>query len=209
MSFLSEHSEVYLQSISHPLTNELCNGTLPDQKLYTYLTQDLKYFQVGLRLFGRALSLCDDEAAAIVLAKQIGFIAGDENTYFHETLAELSQTCTSDGNTLPAVVKYNDYMKQLTQSGTYAELVTLLYVMEKVYLGWAELNVNEGKVPENLSPKYQGWIDLHYGDAFSKWVQFLYNEVQRVSNKENSPAMEAVFRTTLQYEVDFFSECYE
>ena len=46
----------------HPLTNELCHGTLPDYKLYTYLVQDLKFFRTA-RDFQAALTHCDDKDA--------------------------------------------------------------------------------------------------------------------------------------------------
>ena len=69
---LKEHNDIYQKSISHPLTNELCQGTVEDYRLYTYLHQDLKFFQVGFNLFGKTLAYCDYQNAAIRLGKQIG-----------------------------------------------------------------------------------------------------------------------------------------
>lgn len=216
---LELHQDLFLQSISHPLTNELCEGLLADFKLFTYLNQDLKFFQIGLNLFGKTLAYCDDSKSAIILGKQIGFISTDENDYFTRALKELEQNDLTNvlnlknNKTLilPKVQQYIDYLQYLTfESNSYVEIITFMYTMEKVYLGWAEYNVAQKTIPSNLPYKYQEWINLHYGPDFSKWVQFLQNEVERVvKTKEDFIICEKSFVKSLELEIDFFQACYD
>lgn len=219
---LLKYNDKFQTSISHPLTLELCKGTLPNYKLFTYLVQDLKYFQIGMNIFGKTLSLCDNTESSNILGKQIGFISNDENDYFSKCLKQLrsenlqelkqnsSQMLQEDAIELPAVKKYIDYMKELNlNSKSYVEMITFLYVMEQVYLGWANYNFENGNVKENLEYKYNEWIVLHSGKEFSLWTLFLKNEVDRVAHSDEEMALcEATFVKTLDLEIEFFDECY-
>lgn len=220
---LAMHHSVYTESITHPLTNELCQGTLPDYKLFTYLTQDLKFFQVGLNLFGKTLALCDDAKAAITLGKQIGFVSNDENDYFFKCLDQLKtenlvelklkvpRMLQEDSITLPQVQSYIDLLNYLVfECNSYVEVITFMYVMEEVYLGWANYHLEKGTIPKDLAYKYHEWIILHSGEAFTGWVQFLKNEVNRVVTTEDAKKKsEQIFLQTLTLEIDFFGACYD
>ncbi|RLV91596.1 Protein PET18 [Spathaspora sp. JA1] len=219
---LEKYSNLYTESITQPLTNELCNGTLSDHRLFTYLTQDLKFFQIGLNLLGKTLAYCDDPNAAIVLGKQIGFLSHDENDYFFKSLSQIktenlpllqekvSDMLLPEPITLPQVESYINLLKYMTyESASYIELITFTYVMEKVYLGWADYNLDNGLVKPNLEYKHQEWIDLHSGVAFTKWVEFLKNEVDRVvKTKEDELVCEEMFVKSIKQEISFFEGCY-
>ncbi|KAG7666342.1 uncharacterized protein J8A68_000111 [[Candida] subhashii] len=220
---LEKHSDLFTESITHPLTNELCDGTLADYRLFTYLTQDLKFFQIGLNLLGKTLSLCDNPEAAITLAKQIGFLSNDENDYFFKALSEIKETnlqevqskaskmLGDDPITLPEVNNYINLLKYLTfESDSYIELITFTYVMEKVYLGWAQYNIDKNLIPRDLGYKHQEWINLHSGEAFTNWVEFLKGEVERVvKTPEDEELCEETFVKSMQQEVSFFKDCYD
>ncbi|KAK6198606.1 transcription regulator [Scheffersomyces amazonensis] len=220
-TLIAKYEEKFTESISHPLTNELCQGTLPDYKLFTYLVQDLKFFNIGLNLFGKVLALCDDPQPSIVLGKQIGFVSNDENDYFYKCLSELKEESLDDiktkvspmleepALTLPAVQKYLDFLNYLIfDCQSYVELITTMYVLEKVYLGWVEYN--EHRIPSDLPYKHSEWIKLHGGPDFTKWVQFLKDEVIRVTKTdEDRKISEQAFVAALQHEIEFFNACYE
>lgn len=216
---LEKYGSVYKKATQHELTNKLCEGTLPDEILFTYLVQDLKYFKIGLNFFGKTLSLCDDLSAMITLGKQIGFVSTLENDYFDTCIAELgsspevmakvpSMTKADHPNTLPEVKKYIDYVKYLVHDcKSYPELVSALFVMEQVYLGWAQYNLVRNTVPSDLPYKYKEWINLHSGRDFTTWTNFLRSEVDRVGVSDMA-GCEAAFKTTLELEVSFFDACY-
>lgn len=228
MSFVSRLKEKFHdkleKSSSHALTNELCDGTLPDYKLYTYLVQDLKYFQDGLNTFGNALTHCDKPESAIVLAKQIGFLANDENTYFHRTLAQLREESQSELKrhvpamletpppSLPEVQQYLQFLSYLAHEAKgYDEIITAIYVMELVYLYWAERHLKGNRATiEGLQYKHQEWVNLHSGPAFSAWVDFLAGEVDRAAaSSKLQQKIEELFEKTLNLEIAFFDACYQ
>jgi thiaminase len=221
---LLKHAEKFYSSITHPLTNELCDGSLPDYKLYTFLVQDLKFFQTWLNVMGKAISLCKNSESTIILAKQIGYVAGRENDYFDITMEQLKQTSydqlhdnipsmlTSCPNRLPEVQAYIDTMEKLVaESISYCEIVTFLFVMEKVYLGWADYNLQQDRKTENLEYKHKEWISLHSGKEFEGWVQFLADEVERSASEVSEDEWEKcehIFEKTIDQEIDFFQSCF-
>lgn len=228
MSFVGNLLEKFHEKVekasSHALTNELCDGSLPDFKLYTYLVQDLKYFQDGLNMFGNALTHCDKPDSAIVLGKQIGFLANDENTYFHRSLAQIKQESKSDLElrvpamlekvppALPEVQQYLQFLNYLAhEAKSYGEIVISIYVMEVVYLKWAEKHLKRDRaIVEALQYKHKEWVDLHSGEAFSAWVEFLAGEVERAALiSDQQEKMEELFEKTLDLEISFFDACYK
>lgn len=219
---LQKYATTLAKATHHNLTNELCQGTLPDWKLFTYLVQDLKYFELGLNLMGNALARCTCPASAVALGKQIGFLANNENTYFHTCLSQLRETSHSDLQSrvrhmlesvppvLPEVQKYLETLAYLVHSQSYEEIITLIYVMEKVYLGWAEYNLaKEDSVILTLPYKHKEWVDLHSGPEFSEWVKFLGREIDRVArSNELKHKIDHMFKLVVELEIDFFDGCY-
>lgn len=207
-SLLAKYQETFQKATEHQLTRELCLGTLQDAKLYTYLAQDLQFFETGLRLICKVTSLAPSVDSLIVLAKKIGFFANDENTYFRDALDLLKPAVDGSrreflaSEQIGSIRNYVGFLVEMTrdQNYSYAQLVTYLWCAEEVYWKWAHDLPRAG----NLHWKYQTWIDLHDGEHFQVWCEFLRNEVNRYSLEE----VESVFQKTLQLEFEFFEECY-
>ena len=107
---------------------------------------------------------------------------------------------------LPKVQQYIDYLQYLTfESNSYVEIITFMYTMEKYILVGRSIMLLK-TIPSNLPYKYQEWINLHYGPDFSKWVQFLQNEVERVvKTKEDFIICEKSFVKSLELKLIFSS----
>lgn len=84
-----------------------------------------------------------------------------------------------------------------------------MYLMEQVYLGWADFHILKGNVREDLPYKYKEWIILHGGDKFTSWVEFLKREVNRaVVSQDDRSLCEEAFLMALNLEIAFFDSCY-
>ncbi|GMM49102.1 Pet18 protein [Starmerella bacillaris] len=212
------HHEFKLAS-THRFTQELCDGTLPDRILYTYLKQDLKFFLVVMRFISRTMSVCDDDDALITLGKQVGFFCNDENNYFRDTLAELEENNNDlpeamrkePADELPRVTAYLKHFEEWTgPNADYVTNITALYMAELSYLMWAENQGGSEEKVSKLKPKHKGWIDLHRGVGFSKWVDFLGAEVERLIKKDpkNKETVHKIVKLALGFEYEFFEECY-
>lgn len=207
-TLLSNYQDLFKKTTEHPLTKELCQGTLNDRTLYVYLAQDVQFFETGLRLICKITSLAPTTESLITLAKKTGFFANDENTYFQDAL-ELLQPSVQENEReslknekLGNIKNYVDFLEEMTKDSkyTYAELITYLWVAEEVYWTWAR----DSPRADNLHWKYQTWIDLHDGEHFQVWVEFLRDEVNNYTVKE----VQDMFKKVLQMEYNFFQTSY-
>lgn len=205
-TLLETHNDEFHTSVSHPLAAEWCLGTLSNRRLWTYVNQDLLFFTTSLPVLGQAMRLCDSPELVIVLGKQIGFLANDENDYFYDILNELKKqgVVGPDKLVLPEVQEYLDYLQEILRSNSYAEVITFLWIMEKVYLEWPKLNPRGA----NLSYRFQKWLDLHEGPDFERWVDFLDKEVNRVA-LDNKQICQQTFTRAVKLETNFFAACYD
>lgn len=205
---LAKNEALFKKATEHNLTKELCQGTLKDRTLYIYLAQDVQFFETGLRLLCKLTSLAPSTFSLITLAKKIGFFASDENTYFENALKLLGGSVAEEqreafkAQKIGDIKSYVDFLEEMTNSTkyTYAELVTYLWVAEQVYWTWAR----DSPRKENLHRKYQTWIDLHDGEHFQVWCEFLRDEVNKYSVAE----VEEMFKKVLQMEYEFFETSY-
>lgn len=203
---LKNYKGIIDKAAKHPLAKEICDGTLSDRCLYVYLSQDLLFFQSALRFSCRATSLSPDESL-LRRAKQIGFFANDENDYFQKCLelvgADLNTKERERYTTtrLPVTDKFIKYMETiLNNEKSYSKFVAFGYASELVYLLWPKYFEKRA----GIHWKYQRWIDLHQGQQFEDWCQFLTCEIDKCDYEEICN----VFKDVIQLEYDFFEACY-
>lgn len=202
---------------NHPFVRELCNGTLDDTVLFTYLTQDLKFFNLSLRLLARGTSMCTDPTALITLGKQIGYFSASEATYFDLTLTELRakpeklapSMLKNPSETLPEVHEFLSFLEENMNSDSYTEIITCFFIFEFIYLEWAQRHGSNATEIAKLPYKHKEWVYLHLGPHFERWVNFLGSEVARVTEdiKEREKA-ERIAARVLDLECMFFDACY-
>lgn len=206
-SLLAKYADLFQKTTTHQLTKELCQGTLADRTLFIYLAQDLQFFEEGLRLMCKISSLAPAPESLLVLARKIGFFASDENGYFRDALKLLEPQVDETSmhwlkNRLPQVESYVGQLISMTRESNwkYPQLITYLWCAEIVYWKWAH------HLPKssNLHWKYQTWIDLHDGQHFQEWCDFLRDEVNQFPLKEVEPT----FEKFLKLEYEFFESCY-
>ncbi|QLG70789.1 hypothetical protein HG535_0A07310 [Zygotorulaspora mrakii] len=208
-SLVLKYKDLFRKTTQHPLTNELCLGTLPDRILYVYLAQDLQFFESGLRGMCNAASMTPDTNSLLTLSKQIGHFANAENDYFHECLSEIKSSVTDEEQKyystqyLPEVKVYMDFLiekRSDRKKYAYPQLVAAMWIAELVYWTWA----HDSPRAKGLHWKYQTWIDLHDGEKFETWLRFLKEEVDKLKAAD----IEDMFKKTLELEYDFFQSCY-
>lgn len=136
------------------------------------------------------------------------FFSNDENSYFHDCLELLAPSLTKeerdnfDNKAIPGVDAYINFLDELRRDAsiTWPSLVTSLWVAEELYWRWAR---DTPRAP-GLHWKYQKWIDLHDGEHFQTWCEFLKAEVDKFPVEE----VESIFVKVSQFEFEFFESCY-
>ena len=189
------HAEVWDAAVGHRFVDELGAGTVDDAVLARYLAQDALFLDAFVALLGAAVAAADRPGPRMVVARQLGLVAGDEDDYFTRALARLGVTASAT----PAAptAGFLAVMDDARRSADYPTVMTVLLVAAWLYLDWAE---RLGDAPSDWL--YAEWIELHRGPAFAAWVGFLRDEVDQVG------ADESAFARAVELELAFFEAAY-
>ena len=204
-------SRQWAEAVDHRFVRELFAGTVDDAVMRDYLVQDYQFFESFLSMLGACVAHADELDAKLWFARQLGMLAADEDTYFVDSFAELG--VRPDGYRDPELTAptagFRDLMGESVASASYPQLLIVLVVAEWLYLDWAESQ--EARPSRQV---HRGWIDLHRGDAFHGWVQFLVDELERVfpTDDDQGSDAETLSRTwhqAVDLERAFFDNVYE
>ncbi|MCT1828721.1 TenA family protein [Brevibacterium luteolum] len=173
-------------AVGHRFVDELFAGTIDDAVLAGYLVQDYQFFDAFLSMLGGCVAHADRLDSKLRFAAQLGMLATDEDGYFQQAFTQLGVTEDDWRNSQlsRAAAGFQAEMYDAVAQAEYADLLVMLVIAEWLYLDWGE---RDAPLPERYV--HSEWIELHRGEAFSSWCQFLVDELNRVW-----PAAEAAGR---------------
>jgi thiaminase/transcriptional activator TenA len=179
-------------AVTHPFVAGLFAGTLPVPKMRAYLVQDYQFVDSFVALMGAAVAVADSTEARMVIARQLGLVAAEENTYFRRSFDALG--VADDERTqpglLPPTASFIALMNEAAGTRDYAACLAVLTVAEWLYLDWAS------RAPDPLpaDPIAREWIELHDNPQFAAWVAFLRAELDRLIPALAPPASDRCVR---------------
>jgi thiaminase/transcriptional activator TenA len=192
-------------AVEHRFVDELWAGTVDPAVLRRYLVQDFQFCDAFLALMGGAVAACDDAAARVVHARQVGLVAGDEHDFFHAAFDTLGVPAADRVSPTPAAPTrgFTALMDSAREEAGYPEILAVLLVAEWLYLDWA---TRDQEPPAD--PIAREWIDLHRGPAFEAWVGFLRAELDRVAPEADVERVGRRFAEAVELERAFFDAAY-
>ena len=196
----------------HRFVSELFAGTVDDAVMAKYLVQDYQFFDDFLSMLGASVAHADTIAAKLRFAQQLGFLAADEDSYFLRAFAEVGVEPAdyTDPQLTEVTAGFRDVMREAVAAASYSDVLVVLVIAEWLYLEWGE---QDRAMPSR--DLHTGWIDLHRGEAFTAWVQFLVDELERVYPRGDDAASAAarqrladLWQRAVGLERAFFDEAY-
>ncbi|WP_098730426.1 TenA family protein [Brevibacterium epidermidis] len=137
------------------------------------------------------------------------FAGSIDDTVMRDYLVQDYQFFESFLSMLGACAAHADELDAKLRFARQLGMLIVLVVAEWLYLDWAESR-------EDMPPRqvHRGWIDLHRGEAFHGWVQFLVDELERVFPEEEDQSSEAetltyVWQRAVDLECAFFDDVYD
>ena len=193
------NTEDWYDAINSRFVSELLDDTLPESILKAYLIQDFKFYNNGM--MARLIKLAPRQETKDMLAAQSQWFADNEATYFEHFLEayHVSQEEYDATEPTPANKEYGAYLDSLSDK-SWPELITAICCMEWLYLAWAKRTVDADVIQQ--VPAHKGWVDLHEGAHFRKWVGDLISLVNEYCSIDGPEA--EVFRTIVHLERRFF-----
>lgn len=201
-------SATWAAAVGHRFVDQLWAGTVGDDVLACYLTQDLQFLDGFVALLGAAVASSDLSESRLVHARQLGLVAGDEDDYFTRALDRLgvSGPARRSPELLPPTRGFRELMDDARRSAEHGVVLTVLLVAEWLYADWA---ARDAPLPPQW--RHAEWIELHRGPAFTAWVAFLRDEVDRVGDQASPDArarMSEAFGRAVELELAFFDAAY-
>lgn len=201
-----ENQAAWSASVRHRFVSELCDGSISDRAMASYLTQDHQFLDSFLMLLGAAMATADSLAARLRLGRSAGFVSGEENTYFLRAFATLGLG-EAERDSLPDSVPtagFKQLMQEAAASRSYVSALAVLCVAEWLYLDWASQAARP--LPPNFV--HHEWITLHDNPDFREFVAFLRRELDRVGPHDAEIARD-FFSRAIKLEEAFLNAAYE
>ena len=204
---LKRSQDDWQSAVYHRFVKELFEGTIENKVLKEYLIQDYHFFDAFLSMLGACVAHADKLDSKLRFAKQLGFLEADEDGYFLKAFKELkvSEKDYLEATLHPVTKDFQKLMYSAVDSSDYAQLLVMLVIAEGLYLDWGSKDL---PLPESYL--HQEWINLHKGPFFAEWVQFLVDELNRVTrDREDLTEFQERWNQAVTLELAFFDIGYD
>ncbi|MCM3567259.1 thiaminase II [Neobacillus mesonae] len=214
MSFSAElrkEAEPIFQAIfDHPFVQGIANGKLEKEQLIHYVKQDFEYLNSFIRIYGIAVSKCDNREDMEMFNQQIAFILNSEIHPHHNfcQAAGVSYEELQGYSLSPSSHHYIRHMLTVAHEGSLAEILAVLLPCPWTYWEIGKKLIQEVN-PDPSHPFYE-WIHF-YGnrpDGTQKFCKRLDELVQDASEKEKAK-MKEHFLLSCQLEYLFWDMAFK
>lgn len=208
--WLRERNEpVWSQVVGHRFTRELADDRLDDAVFRRYLVQDYSFLDRFVSLLGFTIGRAPDLAERLRLSHFLAAVTSEENSYFQrsfDTLGVVERDRTAP-QLKPPTRDFHEIMREASEAGGYEEALAVLVVAEWSYLGWA--TAVKDRTPSRFY--LREWIELHSGDDFRDFVDWLRGQLDAHGPALPAGRLEAVarlFARAVRLEKAFFDAAY-
>ena len=211
---LRENSgRIWSDATDHPFITELGDGSLPEDKFRRYFLQDYVFVNQLAKVGGLAIAKAPDLVAARPFGDFLSMLLGAEDSLFLDAF-EVMQVPESEyrnATPLSTTDAFSNYLVGLASAGTYADICCAMYVVEGVYLDWADrldgANARPADSGHPLAGIYQQWIDIHTDASLGAFVRFLESQVNS-ANPSRLADFQVIFNQVARYEFAFWEMAY-
>jgi len=208
---IAVNAATWTAAVDSRFVDELLAGTVADEVLARYLVQDYQFCDPFTALLGQGCASAPALPERLVFARQLGMFADDENTYFVDSFNALGVSPADRAEPLrhPATVAFDAVMREALASRSYARVLAVLVVAERLYLDWATRPDADDLAATR--PEHVGWVDLHRGPAFTAWVAWLSEQLDTHAPADPAElaAVEDIFSRAVACERAFFAAAYD
>ena len=204
---------LWTDATDHPFITELGDGSLPDHKFRRYFVQDYVFVNQLAKVAGLAVAKAPDLNAARPFGGFLSMLLGAEDSLFLGAfdIMKVPEHEFRNATPLPTTDAFSNYLVGLASAGTFADICCAMYVVEGVYLDWADRldgeNTRPGDSGYPLGGIYQQWVDIHTDSSLGPFVRFLASQVNSAS-PSRSPGFQVIFDQVARYEIAFWEMAY-
>jgi len=197
---------VWEATLSHPMVEQLGEGTLDEEPFRYWVRQDYVYLVEYSRVFAHGVASAPDLERMGTFAELLDETINTEMDLHRSYAAEFGITASELEATEPSPTTraYTDFLVRVSAEGTFGDLVAALLPCM-----WG-FNVTGKRLAERGRPDHEGyaeWIDTYAGEEFSElteWCKGLMESVWADATAAERDRYRDLFETSARYEYRFW-----
>ncbi|KMK78008.1 thiaminase II [Alkalihalobacillus pseudalcaliphilus] len=207
-----EADPVFEAIFEHPFIRGIAKGDVPKEALIHYVEQDYEYLSTFCRIYGLAVSKCEERHDMAFFQEQIGFVLNDE-VHPHNNFCQVAGVQYEDlqkAPLAPTAHHYTRHMLEAAQSGTLGETLAALAPCPWTYY---EIGV---RLVEEINPgpehPFYDWIQFYANAEVTQIVETFIEKIdqqaEQASESEKTKMLDH-FIKSCQLEHQFWTMAYE
>ncbi|WP_018924518.1 thiaminase II [Salsuginibacillus kocurii] len=207
-----ESDPIFEAIFAHPFVQGIAEGTVPKESLIHYVKQDYEYLSTFCRIYGLAISKCDQREDMAFFQEQIAFVLNDE-VHPHNNFCEVAGVTYKDlqaSPLAPTAHHYTRHMLEAAHNGSLGETLTALAPCPWTYYEIGLRLMEEVKPDENHP--FNEWIRFYATEEVKDIVNNFKEKIDRsaeLAGESERERMRDHFLKSCQLEHQFWTMAYE
>ncbi|MWV45420.1 thiaminase II [Paenibacillus sp. HJL G12] len=194
----------------HPFVRGIADGTLRKEQLIHYVKQDFEYLNAYIRIYGMAISKCDDRDTMALFNEQISFILHSE-THPHQNFCEVAGVTYEEMQSFPLAPSAHHYIRHMLNAAHEGNMEDIIAALLPCPWTYAEIGK---RLLEEVKPsrthKFYDWMHF-YGDrefGITEQMRLLLDKWAEPLSPERKRRLKEHYLTSCQLEYMFWDMAY-
>jgi len=204
---LAEHQGVWQAMQQHPFVTAIEQGTLPERVFNQYLVFEGDFVATAIAIFSYAVIKAPDIRHQRWLIGVLDALANEQIAYFERVMRERNIQPQDYLHSTPDVQRFSQGMLDSAETGSYAEILTLMFGAEWMYYHWCQ-RVSQSAIAD---ADIKEWVAMHAEKTFIDQASWLKAELDGLAvslDETQLQRLSALYGDVLQWEIDFHSAAF-
>lgn len=215
MSFTSDLEDVaepiWEAIVTHPMVEELGNGTLDEGPFRYWVKQDYIYLIEYARVFAYGAAKAPTLDRMGTFAELLSSTINTEMDLHREYAVEfgISEAELEATEPSPTTRAYTDFLVRVAATGTFGDLVAALL---PCMWGFNETGKRLAEKGLPADDRYAEWVEMYAGEEFTEltaWCKELMDDVAEGTTENEHERFRTLFRTSGRYEYRFWDAAWQ
>lgn len=204
---LSQNQGVWQAMQQHRFVTDIEQGILPTKVFNQYLVFEGDFVATAIEIFSYAVIKAPDITHRRWLIGVLDALANEQIAYFERVMAHRDVTPESYLRGAPEVYRFSQGMLRVAETGSYAQILTLMFGAEWMYYHWCK-RVSQAEIAD---ADVKEWVVMHAEATFinqASWLKVELDKCAATLGEAQQVQLSGLYAQVLQWEIDFHSAAY-
>lgn len=204
---LADNQDVWQAMQQHRFVIDIEQGKLPEQVFNQYLVFEGDFVATAIEIFSYAVIKAPNITHRRWLIGVLDALANEQIAYFERVMQKRNVAADNYLHGAPEVYRFSQGMLRVAETGSYAEIITLMFGAEWMYYHWcsrvSRANIEDEDVKE--------WVVMHAEKTFinqASWLKAELDSIAATLSAAEQTRLSGLYAQVLQWEIDFHSAAY-